>query len=333
MSQTPFVSALFKKLARQAGVTVNLEPQYGFAGQIVTNDGRKRYFRGSKLDINTLGATETSADKDYAAYFMKRMGYPVPRGEAFLSNALAKAVKSKKTIDAAYRYARRIGFPVVVKPNSKSRGVAVVKATNRSEFYRAFRTAVAADNVVLVQQAYTGRDYRVVVLDDRVISAYERRPLAVVGDGRASVAVLLSRMQKRFIREGRDTRISAADWRITRKLARQNLTRASILKRGQRIELLDNANLSSGGESIDVTETLHQDYRDLSIRLTKDMGLRLCGVDLMIDGSIEEASIDGRFIVLEINSAPGLDHYASQGRKQRKIVEMLYLELLKSMTQ
>lgn len=332
MTKTPFVSALFKKLARKAGVKVNLEPTYELVGQIVTKDGRKRYFRGTKLDINTLGATETSADKDYAAYFMQQMGYPVPKGEAFLSDMMAKTVKSKRTIDAAYRYAKRIGFPVIVKPNSKSRGVAVAKVTTRVEFYRAFKAAARTDSVILVQQTQVGRDYRVVVLDNKIISAYERRPLAVTGDGKATITTLLNRLQARFVREGRDTRLSTDDWRITRKLARQRLTRDSVLAKGLRIELLDNANLSAGGESVDVTDTVHPKYRALAIKLTKDMGLRLCGVDFMIDGSIEEKPVEGKFVVLEINSAPGLDHYASQGEKQKRVVEDLYLELLKSMS-
>ena len=59
------------------------------------------------------------------------------------------------------------------------------------------------------------------------------------------------------------------------------------------------------------------------------MGLRLCGVDLMIDGDISEAPDE--YWVLEINSAPGLDHYAQSGKAQQKIVEDMYLEVLKHM--
>ncbi|MBP6860292.1 MAG: cyanophycin synthetase [Candidatus Pacebacteria bacterium] len=332
MKHLPFVSALFKKLAKRAGVTVNLEPGYGFAGQIVTKDGRKRYFRGTKLDINTLGATETSADKDFAAHFMREMGYPVPEGEAFFSDAWAKMLKSKRTIDAAYRYAQKLGFPVIVKPNSKSRGIGVVKAANKADFYRAFRAAAKADTVVLVQEPCLGRDYRVVVLDGRIISAYERLPLTVVGDGKSTVRALLQKLQERFEREGRDTRINIKDWRIARKLARQKLTFDSVLPRTIRAALLDNANLSSGGMSVDVTNDVHPGFANIAVRLTRDMGLRLCGVDLMIDGDIRRPPSEQDYAVLEINSAPGLDHYASQGRKQQRIVEDLYLELLKSMS-
>lgn len=36
--------------------------------------------------------------------------------------------------------------------------------------------------------------------------------------------------------------------------------------------------------------------------------------------------------ILEINSAPGLDHYATSGAQQKKIVEDLYLQVLTHMS-
>jgi glutathione synthase/RimK-type ligase-like ATP-grasp enzyme len=60
------------------------------------------------------------------------------------------------------------------------------------------------------------------------------------------------------------------------------------------------------------------------------MGLRLCGVDILVkNGSL--AKPPSEFYVLEINSAPGLDHYASIGKRQKRIVENLYLKVIKAM--
>jgi D-alanine-D-alanine ligase-like ATP-grasp enzyme len=59
------------------------------------------------------------------------------------------------------------------------------------------------------------------------------------------------------------------------------------------------------------------------------MGLRICGVDLMVDGDI--ASSPSRYWILEVNAAPGLDHYAKAGKAQKKIVEDMYLKVLKAM--
>ncbi|MBI4088065.1 cyanophycin synthetase, partial [Candidatus Kaiserbacteria bacterium] len=57
------------------------------------------------------------------------------------------------------------------------------------------------------------------------------------------------------------------------------------------------------------------------------MGLRLCGVDIMTEGDITKPP--EKFHILEINAAPGLDHYVKTGRAQQKIVEALYLKVLK----
>ena len=103
----------------------------------------------------------------------------------------------------------------------------------------------------------------------------------------------------------------------------------SIPKYGEQIFLLDNANLSTGGDSADVTTMIHPAFKKIAINLTRDMGLRLCGVDLMIQGVISERP--KRYWILEINAAPGLDHYVKTGTAQEKIVEKLYLKVLKSL--
>jgi len=50
---------------------------------------------------------------------------------------------------------------------------------------------------------------------------------------------------------------------------------------------------------------------------------------LIVAGDISQPA--DRYWVLEINSAPGLDHYAKTGRAQQQIVEDLYLKVLKSL--
>ncbi|TSC83392.1 MAG: ATP-grasp enzyme, D-alanine-D-alanine ligase [Parcubacteria group bacterium Gr01-1014_17] len=327
----PLVSILLKKIAPKIGAQVNLEPKYGWAGQIVFKNGRKRYFRASSVDLNPVGSSDIAKDKDFAAYFMGKMRYPVVTGETFFSDEWAETVGSNRNIDTAYAYAQRLGFPVIVKPNSKSQGVGVVKVYTKRDFYRAFRAALKKDRVALVQEALLGRDYRIVVLDDKVISAYERIPLNIIGDGRSTIAKLLVRKQKFFKKSGRDTLIKTDDFRIAMKLARRGLTIGSVPKKGERIFLLDNANLSTGGDSKDVTGSIHRSFATLAIRLTKDMGLRFCGVDLIIVGTIGDDASTVKYWVLEINAAPGLDHYGAIGKKQKKLVESLYLTVLKAM--
>jgi D-alanine-D-alanine ligase-like ATP-grasp enzyme len=217
---------------------------------------------------------------------------------------------------------------VIVKPNSGSQGSNVSLAHSKKEFYQSLCAVFKHDRVALVQEKIAGRDYRIVVLDDKIISAYERVPLSVVGDGHSTVIFLLRQKQRDFWASSRDTKLNLDDPRILRKLRLQGLSKRSVLPKGVRIFLLDNANLSNGGDAIEV-QNLHPSVKKLAIKLTKDMGLRLCGVDLMTNQNLDKSL--GKFWILEVNAAPGLDHYARTGKAQQKIVEAMYLKVLKSL--
>jgi D-alanine-D-alanine ligase-like ATP-grasp enzyme len=323
------IAPILKKLAPQVGARIVVEPQWGIAGQIIFKNGKKRYFRYSSLDLNTLGASEIAKDKDYANFFMKKMGYPTIPGEAFFSDYWCQVIGSLKNIKAAEKYAKKIGFPLIAKPNSGSQGVDVIKVNNLLELKKALNKIFIHDNIALIQKIVSGQDYRLVVLDGKIISAYERIPFSITGDGRSSIKDLISNKLNYFIKTKRPARIKLEDPRILNNLKLQKLKLSSVLKPEQKIILLDNANLSTGGESIDVTEKINPKFKKLAIKLTADMGLRLCGVDLMIAGDISKDI--KKYWVIEINSAPGLDHYVKMGKKQEKIVEDLYLQVLKSL--
>jgi D-alanine-D-alanine ligase-like ATP-grasp enzyme len=327
--ETPIVGKLLQKIAPRIGATVLMEPEWEITGQIAFKNGRRSYFRYNTLDVNPMGSSEIARDKDYSNFFMDEMGYPIVYGsKAFYSEDWGKTIGApRRNIDAAYKHAKRLGFPVVVKPNSGSQGVGVAFVYNEREFYKAVRAIFKRDRIAIVQAPVYGKDYRLVVLGDKVISAYERIPLNVVGDGRSTLRQLLKVKQEQFVASSRDTRINMSDPRIASKLQRQGLSFRSVIKSGEKVYLLDNANLSTGGDSVDVSDKVHPDFKKLAVNLTRDMGLRLCGVDLMVEGNITEKP--DLFWILEINSAPGLDHYAKIGKAQEKIVEDLYLQVLK----
>jgi D-alanine-D-alanine ligase-like ATP-grasp enzyme len=322
---------VLKKIAPRMDATVLIEPEWGIVGQITFKSGRHSYFRYNTLDLNPMGGSEIAKDKDYSNFFMKAMGYPiVPGSKTFFSDDWAEKIDSpRRNIDAGYQHAKKLGFPVIIKPNSGSQGAGVSLVHNKLEFYKAARGIFKQDRVALVQQPVCGTDYRIVVLDTKIISVYERIPLSLTGDGKSTIRQLLKIKQKQFVAASRDTQINIDDPRIFLKLKHQGLTFESVIPKESKIFLLDNANLSTGGDSIDVTHTVHTGFKKLAVKLTRDMGLRLCGVDLMIQGDISQKP--EKYWILEINSAPGLDHYAKIGKAQEKIVEDMYLEVLRHM--
>ena len=327
--ERPLLGAMLEKLAPKIGATVSMEPRWKVVGQLTFKNGKRSYFRYSSLGINPLGASEICKDKDYTTFFLRKMRYPTPVGKAFFRDDFAAAIGLKENSEAAVRYAARIGFPLLSKPNSGSQGRHVAIVQNERELRGALKRIFKDDRVALVQTILSGDDYRIVILDNEVISAYKRIPLSVVGDGRASIRQLLARKQKEFTASSRDTRLRPDDPRISAKLRRQKYAFSSVPKKGERIFLLDNANLSSGGDAVDVTRLMHPAFKKLAVAITKDMGLRLSGVDLMVQGDITKPP--KKYWVLEVNAAPGLDHYIKVGKAQETIVEALYLKILRAM--
>lgn len=325
-------SAVVAEVAPELGLKVHLEPQHGYVGQIITQDGRVLYFRNTSFDLNGQGSADNAKDKGYAAYFMKRMGYSVPEGGTFYSDRWAKVLKSKKDTIAACEYANALGYPVIVKPNSKSQGVGVEKVYSDDELRVSLGYVFneIKDRVAIVQRFIKGDDYRIVTLDQEVIAAYRRLPLSVTGDGTHSIYQLLEIKQQKFIEIGRDTVIKLDDPRIERRLKRLHFTYEVILEKAKKVNLLDNANLSTGGDALDVTEVIHKSYRDLAVRLAHDMGLRYSGVDIITKSPIDKPM--GDYSVIEINAAPGLDYYVGIGDKQRGIVREMYKKVLIAMT-
>ena len=188
------------------------------------------------------------------------------------------------------------------------------------------------DRVAIIERYLPGHDYRVVVLDGEIISAYERMPLSVIGDGKSTILQLLKAKKKIFDLENRDTNINFRDPRIKNKLKREGYGFQSIIEKGKKIYLLYNANLSTGGDSKDVTAKIHSGFKKIAIEITKKMGLRICGVDIMVTrGDITKDPKNCRYYIIEINAAPGLDHYVTTGKAQRKIVEAMYLKVLKAL--
>lgn len=325
-SLTP--ASLISEIAPRLGIVVHLEPRFRRVGRLTAPDGRTFYFRGANVDLNTLGAVEIAKDKGYAGYFMGELGYPVPEGRAFFSDEWCENHGSYLNRDAACYYAEQLGFPVIVKPNSKSQGVGVQKVGNREDFYFAIDRVFneIKDTVALVQRPVVGEDYRILVLDDEAIAAYRRVPFCIVGDGQSTIFELMLRKQELFRSTGRDTRIKFDDPRIVAKLRTANLGFSVIPVVGEQINLLDNANLSTGGEAHDVTDVLHETYARMAVRLTADMGLRFCGVDIMTADPIDQPCSD--YTIIEINAAPGVDYYSQVGVEQERVVKSLYEKIL-----
>jgi D-alanine-D-alanine ligase-like ATP-grasp enzyme len=297
------------------GAKLEVIPGADNSGQITLPSGRVRYFHRLQWDLNTMGAAAIAVDKDATARVLKSAGHTVPTGRSFW---YVGRMNEARDIGGAYAYARRLGLPVLLKPNDSSSDQHVSVAYTRVQFYAAAREVFAASKKLLVQRIARGSDCSIVVLDGEILLASEKTRPFVLGDGRSSIRRLMAASRRHSRATGHATELRADDARVRRHLAHNGQTLATVPALGQRVEVLPCGNLGVGGDVRVVTDVLHPRLRALAIRVVADIGLRLASVDFVL--SRPSDAPPKRCTVLEVNSAPGLDtHEREPGWSRRRV--------------
>ncbi|MEI6054310.1 MAG: hypothetical protein WCQ49_03010 [Candidatus Saccharibacteria bacterium] len=315
---------------------IKIEPEYGYVSRIEYKNGTFRVTYGGDLGLNSGASEDLAKDKGFTKFLLRNIGINCPKGEEYLLPWWDEIVRSSqqrrgnnniKTTDQAYAYIdKHLKYPIYVKPINGSRGNDVYEVDNEKELKEVFsiyeRKMI---RLAVVEETIKMPDYRIVILSGRLISAYQRIPLAVTGNGTDNIEALVNKLQEKYFKEGRDTKLDAHEPRIIKNLKKIGLNLDYIPKLDEVLTLASVSNLSAGGTSLDVSKTIDQKWVDLAIKVSKNFNLRLCGVDL---ACLDITSAESPYSVLEVNAAPGLDHYASSGEEQKKIVDDLYVQVL-----
>ena len=317
--------SLIKEISKELGYDLWLEPEYGFVGYL-EKDGMRHFFRNTCLDINRAGAAKICNDKGYTSLLLEKFWYPVAEGKTFLSERFNTLIEAKNGPTEWLRYIRSIGFPVIIKPNNASQGHWVRKIYTETEYWKAIEEECYER--YRIERYYSGRDYRVLVLGGEVMAAYERIPFSLEGDWVSTIRILLERKKDLLWKEDRKLSIDTTDPRILLNLERNNIHFDSILEAGMRVSLLDNANLSTWWDMHDITDTLHEDFIRLAIDATKDIGLVLCGVDIITKDATLPLWENAHAIILEMNASPWLSHYHTLSDEAESRTRNVYRKIL-----
>ena len=257
----------------------------------------RRRLRETVTDRTSAIATWLQNDKAATNRLLSRRNFPVPR-QALVTRA-----------EDAVLAARRIGFPVVVKPLNLGKGVGVSLGLRDDAAVRAaFALARKHSEQVIVESFIAGRDYRVLVVGGRMIAAANRIPAAVTGNGTSSVAALVEAANRDPQRGHGFTRLMnriELDAQADETLRRQGFARDSVPAAGQTVYLRGTANISTGGTAVDVTEAVHPDNRVMLERCARVMGLDVTGIDF-ISPDIARSYREVGGAICEVNSSPGL---------------------------
>lgn len=269
-------------------------------------------------------AVEISCDKEDTHNLLNDLGLPVP--QQYMVYSASRAVRA----------ARRIGYPVVVKPLNANHGRGVsINLTDDDAVETAFQQARdrGTSRAVLVESFITGMDHRMLVVNGELVAVAKRVPGHVVGDGKRTITELVDKVNedpRRGIGHEKVLTRIEIDQQAERLMAAADLTADSVLEDGRVFYLRSTANLSTGGTAVDMTDVVHPDNRAMAERAVMAVGLDVGGVDFLTD-DITQSYKDIGGAIVEVNAAPGFRmHVAPSEGEPRdvagKVLDMLFPE-------
>lgn len=266
-----------------------------------------RIIESTLTDTTSCIAVDISCNKQLTKSILSEHHIPVPYGKVVYSEISAVIA------------AKQIGLPVVIKPFNANQGKGVfLNLTSEKDIKVAFREASKFSNGIIVEKFIVGKDYRILVVGDKVSAVSERLPAMVIGDGEHSVKELVDIVNQDKRRgdshEKPLTKIKL-DTIAINKLKDSHMTVDSVLEKGQKILLRSNGNLSTGGTAIDCTDTIHPENKELAVLAAKVIGIDIAGIDVVTD-DISKSILETGGTIVEVNTAPGIRMhlYPSQGK-------------------
>ena len=134
----------------------------------------------------------------------------------------------------------------------------------------------------MVETFISGKDYRILVVNNQVVAVAERVPAHVMGDGTHTVAELVeitnADPRRGIGHEKILTRITV-DAQTIEVLA--GLALDDVPEEGRFVQLKLTGNMSTGGTSIDRTDDIHPDNVEIARQAAMVVGLDVAGIDFI----------------------------------------------------
>jgi len=287
--------------------------------QLGYGSNQKRIQATVTSQTSSIGV-EIACDKEDTKFLLEAAEVPVPKGDIVRSEAGLK--------DAV----ERIGYPLVVKPINGNHGRGITTdVRNWEDACIALEAAKEVSRSVIIEKFIVGDDYRLLVIDHKLVAAAKRTPAHVMGDGKSTIQQLIDKTnsdpRRGYGHENVLTQITV-DAMTMGLLEEKELTLDSIILKDEFLKLKDTANLSTGGTAEDVTEIVHPFNVFMAERISRIIGLDVCGIDIMTT-AIDQPLTETGGAVLEVNAAPGFRmHLApSEGLGRNvaaHVLDMLY---------
>ena len=259
--------------------------------------------KGNKVEY-IKEATKTSLDSYITSLIMEnkvvtkkildKNGLNTPKGDYFTN------------IEDGLKAFRKINNKSVIKPTTSNFGLGIsIINPNESEnsIEDKIRLALQFSESVIIEEFAKGEEYRFLVLGDKTVAVCNRIPANVEGDGKSSIKELVDKKNNDKNRGINHTtpleKIQLTNLEAN-TLQKYNYTFESIPKKDEIVYLRENSNISTGGDSIDKTDEVHDFYKNIAVKAASSVQAKICGVDLIIEEPKKESS----YKILELNFNP-----------------------------
>ncbi|GCD13095.1 bifunctional glutamate--cysteine ligase GshA/glutathione synthetase GshB [Clostridium tagluense] len=283
---------------------------------------------GNMTSKDSYVSTLIMENKTVTKKILQQHGFRVPIGEEF--NDIAQALRYYDMFSTK---------PFVVKPKTTNYGLGISlfkEGANYEDYQKAITLAFKEDSSILIEEFINGTEYRFFVLNDKLHAVLLRIPANVKGDGKHTIEELVIQKNLDSLR-GRNHRTPLESIQLGElenlTLKGQGYRIDSIPKNDEIIYLRENSNISTGGDSIDVTDQMPEDYKKIAVDAVSALGAKISGIDLIIDNKEVPAANKNAYGIIEANFNPSMymHIYPYKGKSRRltmHIIHYLFPELL-----
>lgn len=274
-------------------------------------------FESSHFEMESSISNRMQLNKRVSNAMLRRAGISVPR--QYLA----------RDLDGAKKAIEPLGYPLVTKPIDGHLSLGVtVNIENEAELEAGFHAANAEGAVVIVEQFFPGLLYRLMVIHNRLQSAYVQPSLEVTGDGQRSLLELSQADNNSHLRsEGHRapypnmSEKTLGGTTIT-PFGKMGYTLSSVPPAGQKVRMSYFGTGFVGATSEDVIDRVHPDFHRISRRISEVLNLPLCGLDLLVK-DISAPATPENYVVNEANAWPGFIYYYREGAQSKNAVDFM----------
>lgn len=288
----------------------------------LSKNGKKEY---------VMQATKTSLDTYIVPLIMENKKVTkIILSENLLNVPLGVEVKS---VDEGMQNINKFFMGgIVIKPNSTNfgKGITIMKNFSQEDYIKGLAYAFKYDDSVLIEKFIEGKEYRFLTIGDEVAAILHRVPANVLGDGKSTIKQLVDKKNEDPLRGvGYITpleKIKLEEIEID-FIKKQGYDSSSIINEDQVVYLRENSNISTGGDSIDYTDDIINDYKEIALKASRAVGAKICGLDIIIKDIKAPPSKDN-YSIIEMNFNPALHIHNFPYKGINRHVDKKILDLL-----